>query len=46
MNDKWTKENVLDALQYIGDNDTMRNYATSNKNQTLQELEISSIAID
>jgi len=46
MNDRWTKENVLDALQYIGDNDPVRIYASSDKYQPYQELEITSIAID
>ena len=40
MENKWTKEDVLDALQYIKDNDPMTIYYDVGEDQPYQELEI------
>ena len=44
--DRWTKEDVLDALQYINDNDPVRIYMSVGIDQPVKELEITSIALD
>ena len=46
MMDKWTKEDVLDALQYINDHDPVRIYMSVGIDQPVQELEITAIALD
>ena len=44
--DKWTKEDVLDALQYINDHDPVRIYMSVGIDQPVKELEITAIALD
>ena len=45
MENKWTKEDVLDALQYIKDNDPMTIYYDVGEDQPYQELEIYAIGL-
>ena len=46
MMDRWTKEDVLDALQYINDHDPVRIYMSVGIDQPVKELEITTIALD
>ena len=46
MMDRWTKEDVLDALQYINDHDKVRIYMSVGIDQPVKELEITAIALD
>jgi len=45
MENKWTKEDVLDALQYIKDNDPITIYYSVGEDQPYQELEITAIGL-
>ena len=45
MMDRWTKEDVLDALQYIKDNDPITIYYIVGGDQPYQELEITAIGL-
>ncbi len=46
MMDRWTKEDVLDALQYINDHDPVRIYMSVGIDKPVKELEITAIALD
>jgi hypothetical protein len=45
MENKWTKEDVLDALQYIKDNDPITIYYDVGEDQPSQKLEIYAIGL-
>ena len=44
--DRWTKKDVLDALQYINDHDPVRIYMSVGIDQPVKELEITAISLD